>query len=214
LPSFGFNTRVPGDICAEQAADIAASHCGMLDAETAGRMVGAQMARHQFMSRTIEANATHGAVPIAGNRYGRRDGGAALVDRTHPDVQRGERLAGRARTEPGRIRHHGVRYEERLEQVIVTILIAPRRQRLVTAARPAYLANLGRSEHPRGLSDRGGHDLDDPKTQGHQRTLFKGSASALDNSLFMARSAHASGMHVSGWWYALLRLDLAQRTAA
>ena len=40
-------------------------------------------------------------------------------------------------------------------------------------------------------------------------TLFKGSASALDNSLFMARSAHASGMHMSGWWYALLRLDLA-----
>jgi len=75
LPALGFDARVPDDIRAEQADEIAASHCGMLDADTAGRMVGAQVARDQFMAREIEANAARGAVLIAGNGHVRRDVG-------------------------------------------------------------------------------------------------------------------------------------------
>lgn len=75
LPALGFDARVPEDIRAEQAGEIAASHCGLIDADTAGRMVGAQVARDQFMARAIEANAARGAVLIAGNGHVRRDVG-------------------------------------------------------------------------------------------------------------------------------------------
>ncbi len=73
LPSLGFDARVPDDIGAAQASAIVDSHCGMIDAAMAGRMVGAQVARDQFMARSIEANAPRGAVLLAGNGHVRRD---------------------------------------------------------------------------------------------------------------------------------------------
>ena len=75
LPSLGFDARVPADIAAAQASEIADSHCGMIDAAQAGRMVRSQVARDQFMARAIEANAARGAVLIAGNGHVRRDVG-------------------------------------------------------------------------------------------------------------------------------------------
>ncbi|MGQ2994566.1 LysR family transcriptional regulator [Variovorax sp.] len=45
----------------------------------------------------------------------------------------------------------GIRYEERLEQDVIAIPIGPRRQRMATAASPAYLAAHGRPVHPRDL---------------------------------------------------------------
>jgi len=45
----------------------------------------------------------------------------------------------------------GIRYEERLEQDVIAIPIGPRRQRMATAASPAYLAAHGRPMHPRDL---------------------------------------------------------------
>ncbi|MEK8033795.1 LysR family transcriptional regulator [Ideonella sp. DXS29W] len=45
----------------------------------------------------------------------------------------------------------GIRYEERLEQDMVAIPIGPRRQRMATAASPAYLKAHGRPSHPRDL---------------------------------------------------------------
>ena len=75
LRSLGFDARVPPDIQAVQAAEIGDNHCGMIDAETAARMVGAQVARDQFMAQAVEANAGRGAVLIAGNGHVRRDVG-------------------------------------------------------------------------------------------------------------------------------------------
>jgi DNA-binding transcriptional LysR family regulator len=45
----------------------------------------------------------------------------------------------------------GIRYEERLEQDMIAVPIGPRRQRMATAAAPAYLAARGRPVHPRDL---------------------------------------------------------------
>jgi DNA-binding transcriptional LysR family regulator len=45
----------------------------------------------------------------------------------------------------------GIRYEERLEQDMIAMPIGPRRQRIITAAAPAYLATHGRPQHPRDL---------------------------------------------------------------
>ncbi|WP_431260773.1 LysR family transcriptional regulator [Roseateles chitinivorans] len=45
----------------------------------------------------------------------------------------------------------GIRYEERLEQDMIAVPIGPRRQRMATAASPAYLAEQGRPTHPRDL---------------------------------------------------------------
>lgn len=45
----------------------------------------------------------------------------------------------------------GIRYEERLEQDVIALPIGPRRQRMATAASPAYLAAHGRPTHPRDL---------------------------------------------------------------
>jgi len=75
LPSLGFDAAVPADIAAAQAQVIVAGHCGMLDATQARRMVGAQVARDQFMARMLEANASRGAVLLAGNGHVRRDVG-------------------------------------------------------------------------------------------------------------------------------------------
>jgi uncharacterized iron-regulated protein len=73
LASFGFDARVPADIDTAQAQAIVASHCGLLDAAQAHRMVGAQVARDQFMARLVEAHAAQGAVLLAGNGHVRAD---------------------------------------------------------------------------------------------------------------------------------------------
>ena len=73
LASLGFDARVPSDIDAAQAQAIVASHCGLLDAAQAQRMVGAQVARDQFMARLVEAHAAQGAVLLAGNGHVRAD---------------------------------------------------------------------------------------------------------------------------------------------
>jgi uncharacterized iron-regulated protein len=75
LPAMGFDAHVPADIGAAQSRAIVDGHCGMIDAAQAGRMVGAQVARDQFMARAIEANAARGVVLLAGNGHVRRDVG-------------------------------------------------------------------------------------------------------------------------------------------
>ena len=47
----------------------------------------------------------------------------------------------------------GIRYEERLAPDMIAIPIGPRRQRMATAAAPAYLELRGRPVHPRDLLD-------------------------------------------------------------
>ena len=75
LAEAGFDPAVPPDIAATAAADIEASHCGMLDASTAQRMALAQSARDQFMARMVEAHAARGVVLLAGNGHVRSDTG-------------------------------------------------------------------------------------------------------------------------------------------
>lgn len=45
----------------------------------------------------------------------------------------------------------GIRYEERLAQDMIAVPIGPRRQRMATAAAPAYLKARGHPTHPRDL---------------------------------------------------------------
>jgi len=45
----------------------------------------------------------------------------------------------------------GIRYDERLEQDMISVPIGPRVQRFATAAAPSYLDACGRPEHPREL---------------------------------------------------------------
>jgi DNA-binding transcriptional LysR family regulator len=45
----------------------------------------------------------------------------------------------------------GIRYDERLEQDMITVPLGPRTQRFATAAAPAYIAGRGRPNHPRDL---------------------------------------------------------------
>ncbi len=73
LPALGFIAAVPADIDTAQAQAIVDSHCGMLDAAQAQRMVSAQVARDQFMARVLEANAAQGALLLAGNGHVRTD---------------------------------------------------------------------------------------------------------------------------------------------
>ena len=76
LAASGFTASVPAALLAQQAQGIEASHCGMLDAATAGRMALAQVARDQFMARVLQAHATRGVVLLAGNGHVRTDIGA------------------------------------------------------------------------------------------------------------------------------------------
>lgn len=69
----GFEGSVPSDIAKALGGTIEASHCGMLDATTAQRMVPVQVARDQFMARLIEANVARGVVLLAGNGHVRKD---------------------------------------------------------------------------------------------------------------------------------------------
>jgi hypothetical protein len=75
LAASGFDAAVPTDISQSLSSTIEASHCGMLDAATAQRMVPVQVARDQFMARLIEANAARGVVLLAGNGHVRKDWG-------------------------------------------------------------------------------------------------------------------------------------------
>jgi uncharacterized iron-regulated protein len=75
LPALGFDPTVPADIQSAQARAILDGHCGMIDEATAGRMVGSQVARDQFMARMVEANAARGVVLLAGDGHVRRDVG-------------------------------------------------------------------------------------------------------------------------------------------
>jgi DNA-binding transcriptional LysR family regulator len=45
----------------------------------------------------------------------------------------------------------GIRYDERLEQDMIAVLIGPRTQRFAAAAAPVYLDRHGRPQHPREL---------------------------------------------------------------
>jgi len=84
LADTGFSADVPDAVWTAHTADIEDSHCGMIDAATARRMAGAQVARDQFMARSIEAWADRGVVLLAGNGHVRRDVGVPrwLADRT------------------------------------------------------------------------------------------------------------------------------------
>ncbi len=75
LPALGFDPNVPADVAVAQAGDIADSHCGVLDAADAQRLVAAQVARDQFMARMIERAAPHAVVLLAGNGHVRSDVG-------------------------------------------------------------------------------------------------------------------------------------------
>jgi uncharacterized iron-regulated protein len=76
LAASGFDAAVPADIETTLAAEVLASHCGMLDAAMARRMVGAQVARDQSMAMAVEANASRGVLLLAGNGHVRTDVGA------------------------------------------------------------------------------------------------------------------------------------------
>jgi len=78
LAATGFDASVPASVLEAQAADIEASHCGMLDAATAGQMALAQVARDQFMARVLQQHAGRGVVLLAGNGHVRTDVGAPL----------------------------------------------------------------------------------------------------------------------------------------
>ncbi len=73
LAPTGWQAEVPADIGHAQAAAMAASHCGQVDAEFAARLADAQVARDQFMARMIGRHAERGAVLLAGNGHVRRD---------------------------------------------------------------------------------------------------------------------------------------------
>ena len=76
LAARGFDAAVPADIQTAQAAAIVQSHCGQVDLATAGRMALAQVARDQFMARSISAHADRGVLLLAGNGHVRKDVGA------------------------------------------------------------------------------------------------------------------------------------------
>ena len=73
LAASGFDAAVPADVSKALSTAIEASHCGVIDAATAQRMVPIQVARDQFMARMIEAHAPRGVVLLAGNGHVRKD---------------------------------------------------------------------------------------------------------------------------------------------
>lgn len=75
LQALGFDPNVPPDVAAAQASEIVDSHCGLLDAADAQRLVAAQVARDQFMARMIERVAPRAVVLLAGNGHVRSDVG-------------------------------------------------------------------------------------------------------------------------------------------
>lgn len=75
LAATGFDPQVPPALLQAHTQDILDSHCGLLNAQTAGRMALAQVARDQFMARVVEAQAGRGVVLLAGNGHVRTDVG-------------------------------------------------------------------------------------------------------------------------------------------
>ncbi|HKW82798.1 MAG TPA: ChaN family lipoprotein [Burkholderiaceae bacterium] len=73
LQAMGFAPEVPGDVRAALARSIVDSHCGVLSAADADRLVAAQVARDQFMARMVVAAGMQGAVLLAGNGHVRSD---------------------------------------------------------------------------------------------------------------------------------------------
>ena len=73
LSALGFDPLIPADLAAAQAQAIVAGHCGAIDTAQARPLVAAQVARDQFMARTIEAHARDGVVLLAGNGHVRSD---------------------------------------------------------------------------------------------------------------------------------------------
>ncbi len=78
LAAAGFRADVPAAVLQAQAEGIEASHCGMLDVDTAQRMALAQVARDQFMAQVLQKHADRGVVLLAGNGHVRTDVGAPL----------------------------------------------------------------------------------------------------------------------------------------
>lgn len=78
LAASGFDANVPAAVLQAQAAGIEASHCGLLDAATAGRVAQAQVARDQSMAQVLQTHADRGVVFLAGNGHVRIDLGAPL----------------------------------------------------------------------------------------------------------------------------------------
>jgi len=75
LAAQGFDPAVPEPVLATLAAQIEASHCGMVNARLARSMALAQVARDQQMARAVEANAPRGVLLLAGNGHVRTDVG-------------------------------------------------------------------------------------------------------------------------------------------
>jgi len=73
LQALGFDPNVPADVATAQTGEIVDSHCGLLDAADAPRLVAAQVARDQFMARMIERAAPQAVVLLAGNGHVRSD---------------------------------------------------------------------------------------------------------------------------------------------
>jgi len=78
LAAHGFVADVPAAVMQAHTEQIVASHCGMVNAQTAGRMALAQVARDQFMARVLQdqARAGRSVVLLAGNGHVRTDVGA------------------------------------------------------------------------------------------------------------------------------------------
>jgi uncharacterized iron-regulated protein len=73
LAAQGFDAQVDAATMAEHTRAIVVGHCNKIDGITAGRMALAQVARDQFMARTVAAHAARGAVLLAGNGHVRTD---------------------------------------------------------------------------------------------------------------------------------------------
>jgi len=75
LAAHGFVADVPAAVMQAHTEQIVASHCGMVNAQTAGRMALAQVARDQFMARVLQdqARAGRSVVLLAGNGHVRAD---------------------------------------------------------------------------------------------------------------------------------------------
>lgn len=73
LAAQGFDPAVPADVLGGIAAQVEASHCGMLNETTARRMALAQVARDQAMARALQDHAERGALLLAGNGHVRTD---------------------------------------------------------------------------------------------------------------------------------------------
>lgn len=72
LASQSFDPDVPADLRNTQAEAIVEGHCGMIELPLALRMSDAQVARDQFMARTVGMY-PRGAVLLAGNGHVRKD---------------------------------------------------------------------------------------------------------------------------------------------